>query len=141
MGNTQSSYLGTVGRGGTSNQTNASFQIGRARRLFGGQRDQGRQMQFDALRGQPGDYTSVGGGPTNLLGRGASMEQGARNSLLALQGWEDTPYGPARTLESAERRLGNRLKGNRVYEGDLLGIAPRRETGADRYYRMRFGES
>ena len=139
MGNTQSSYLGTVGRGGTSNQTNASFQIGRARRSFANQNVQARTqlMNMERNRGPTWAYDMSSGERMRLY----KQASGTQKSLEALQGWEDTPYGPARTLESAERRLGNRLKGSRVYQSDLLGNPTRKETGADRYYRMRFGES
>lgn len=149
MGNTQSSYLGTVGRGGTSNQTNASFQIGRARRSFVHQNAQANMQLLDMQRNRGGTWAyDLSSGERMRLLKQAS---GAQKSLEALQGWEDTPYGPARTLEDVEYEKGNRLKGRRLYQGDLLGIRPRmspnyragldRETGADRWSRIRFNES
>ena len=90
--------------------------------------------------------------------------------MEALQDWEDTPYGPARTYDSAvERTGGNRLLGN-AGRSDLPDRATLRpgylqptsvlnamvmklmqksgrmmtpeqaRTGGDRYIQMRFNE-
>lgn len=136
MGNTSSSYLGSVGRGGTSNQTNASFQMGRARRAF--------QSQARELR------RTAPGGPTFGTETRADLA-GIQRSMEALQDYEDTPFGPALTREAAVGRLGgNRLMGNRA-QPTLLDRAALRpsgsqmtaqqaRTGGDRYIQMRFNE-
>jgi len=135
MGNTSSGYLGSVGRGGTSNQTNASFQMGRAQRAFESQR---RDLLKTAF-----------GGPTLQENRPGLV--GLQRSLDALQDYEDTPYGPALTREAAIGRVGgNRLMGNRA-QPTLLDRATLRpsnsqmtaqqaRTGGDRYIQMRFNE-
>lgn len=122
MGNTSSGYLGSVGRGGTSNQTNASFQMGRAQRAFESQR---RDLR--------------------------SSLPVLQRSMDALQDYQDTPYGPALTREAAIGRVGgNRLMGNRA-QPTLLDRATQRpsnsqmtaqqaRTGGDRYLQMRFNE-
>ena len=136
MGNTSSGYLGSVGRGGTSNQTNASFQIGRARRSFGSQR---RDL-----------FQTAPGGPTFGQANRSRLE-GIQKSLDALQDYEDTPYGPALTREAAIGRVGgNRLMGNRANDTllDRASLRPsgsqmtaqQARTGGDRYLQMRFNE-
>lgn len=136
MGNTSSSYLGSVGRGGTSNQTQASFQIGRAR----------RQSQAQMSRG----FRYLGDGSGR--GReGVGLIQGGRRSLEALQDYEDTPFGPALTREAAINRVGgNRLMGNQLQPTliDKARLRPRgsgmtaeqARTGARDYYRTIFND-
>lgn len=52
MGNTSGSYLGSVGRGGISNQTTGSLQIGRAAREMGPRLRDRRMKQGSLLTGQ-----------------------------------------------------------------------------------------
>jgi hypothetical protein len=154
--------LGSVGRGGTSNQTNASFQIGRARRSFGSQQAAYKERQTQPL--------TVRNMARDFFGFSPRGDVGIQRSLEALRDWEDTPYGPARTYNSAvERTGGNRLLGNagkgylpdratlrRGYqqptsaaEGALMQMmiksgqvmsAEQARTGGDRYIQMRFNE-
>lgn len=137
MGSTNASYLGSVGRGGTSNQTNASFQIGRARRGF---------RQSSAMDRASTNFQ-------NLLQARAFNEReiGRQRSLAALRDFEDTPFGPALTREAATRRLGgNRLRGNRdnptlldrasLRPPGSLMTAEQARMGGDRYIQMRFNE-
>jgi hypothetical protein len=161
MGNTSGGYLGSVGRGGTSNQTNASFQIGRARRSF---RSQANELGPQAPTNLYPAATQQSFSQTN------AEREGLRRSMEALQDYEDTPYGPALTREAAVRRTGgNRLMGNRandtlidraelrpgyrrprtMLEGlsnSLMVRSGRRmtaeqaRTGGDRYIQMRFNE-
>lgn len=142
MGNTSGGYLGSVGRGGTSNQTNASFQIGRARRSF---RSQANELAPKAPTNLYPAATQQSFSQTN------AEREGLRRSMEALQDYEDTLYGPALTREAAVRRTGgNRLMGNRA-NPTLLDRANLRSsgsqmtaqqarTGGDRYLQMRFNE-
>lgn len=161
MGNTSGGYLGSVGRGGTSNQTNASFQIGRARRSF---RSQANELAPKAPTNLYPAATQQSFSQTN------AEREGFRRSMEALQDYEDTPYGPALTYDSAvERTGGNRLLGN-AGRSDLPDRATLRpgyrkpnsfseavimqmmmrsgrvmtpeqaRTGGDRYIQMRFNE-
>ena len=111
-----SAPMGSIGRGGTSNQTNASFQIGRARRSFRNDIAQNRQE----FRDMPLAETMANRGP--------------QASLLALEDYEDTPFGPQLTLQAAQRRRPG-LMGNRA-----RSLPQRSNDGGDRYIRMRFNE-
>jgi hypothetical protein len=51
MGSTSASYLGSVGRGGMSNQTTGSLQIGRAQREMGPRLRDRRMRQTSLLEG------------------------------------------------------------------------------------------
>jgi len=136
MGNTSSSYLESVGRGGTSNQTQASFQIGRARR------------QSEAQMGRGFGYMRHG---SERMGEGVRLVQGGRRSLEALQDYEDTPFGPQLTYEaSIQRGPRNRLMGNQQQPTliDKARLRPRgsgmtaeqARTGARDYYRTIFND-
>jgi len=137
MGSTNAGYLGSIGRGGTSNQTNASFQIGRAQRSIR------RQSSQDLMRTNFSDYFQR----QSFLKR----EGGRQRSSSALMNWEDTPYGPALKREAAVSQLGgNRLMGNRAQptlldRATLRGpssnmTAEQARTGGDQYIQMRFNE-
>ena len=103
-----SAPMGSIGRGGTSNQTNASFQIERARRSFTNQIAQNRQ----AFR----------------------FNRGPQASLLALEDYEDTPFGPQLTRQAAQKRqLGLMVNRDR-------SLPQQSNDGGDRYIRMRFNE-
>ncbi len=101
--------MGSIGRGGTSNQTNANFQIARARRGFQNQR---RDM--------------------TLLDRVSN--RGPQRSLLALEDYQDSPFGPQLTRQAAQRRQPG-MMGNRA-----RSLPMRSNDGGDRYIRMRFNE-
>jgi hypothetical protein len=146
MGNTNSSYLGVVGRGGTSNQTNASFQIGRAQSSF---RQQRRSAEFELQRLRSDrnqrDSRESRERQKNLLAR----MSGIQKSLLELQNYEDTPFGPQLTQEAANLRLPSRLQGNRnrtlidrasLRPSNSAMTAEQARTGGDNYIRMRFND-
>ena len=108
--------MGSIGRGGTSNQTNANFQIARARRGFQNQIAQNRQE----LRRMPIAEMMANRGP--------------QRSLLALEDYQDSPFGPQLTLQAAQRRQPG-MMGNRA-----RSLPMRSNDGGDRYIRMRFNE-
>ncbi len=146
MGNTNSSYLGVVGRGGTSNQTNASFQIGRAQSSL---RQEGMAIrsEISRLRSDRNRRSSPSSRETqgNLFAR----LSGIGKSLLELQNYEDTPFGPQLTQEAANLRLPSRLQGNRnrtlidrasLRPSNSAMTAEQARTGGDNYIRMRFND-
>lgn len=127
---------GVVGNGGTSNQTNASFQIGRAKRHSSSlltdrlsevnsrrsqgaprNREQDRQNRFDATR----------------------AEYVHSQTMKGLQGWEDTPFGPALTHEAASGRVAQRTGRRTSNVGKTLLDRP--SDGGDEYIRRRFNDS
>lgn len=136
MGSTNASYLGSVGRGGTSNQTNASLMISRARRGF---------RQSGGMDRQSTDFSNF-----REARAFNERELGRQRSIAALRDWEDSPFGPALTYEAVNRRRPNRLRGNRDNPTliDRARLRPagssmtkkEARTGGDKYIQMRFNE-
>ena len=119
---------GVVGNGGTSNQANASFQIGRAKR-HSSSRLKRRLEDIAASERQKKKETD----------HPYRAKYDHSQTMKGLQGWEDTPFGPALTHEAASGRVAQKTGRRTSNVGKTLLDRP--SDGGDEYIRRRFNDS
>ena len=124
---------GVVGNGGTSNQTNASFQIGRAKHHSSSLLDK----RLAEIRSRPQRGFSYSPGRDSLDAARARYVDS--QTMKGLKGWEDTPFGPALTHEAASGRAAQRTSRRTSNVGKTLLDRP--SDGGDEYIRRRFNDS
>ena len=127
---------GVVGNGGTSNQTNASFQIGRAKRHSSNLLTD-RLSEINRRRGQGAPQNSQQTATNDADAIRAQYDHS--QTMKGLRGWEDTPFGPALTREAASGRVAQRTSRRTSNVGKTLLDRP--SDGGDEYIRQRFNDS